>query len=149
MKVILLKPLDRLGKPFDVVEVKDGYARNYLIPRKIAMQATEGNLKGLEKSKKRFSKQIEKMRTMHMDIAERINNLTVKTTIKTGMDGKTFGSITSADLASLLRAEGVEVDKKDIVLKEPLKHPGVYDIKVHLGENVEAAFKLALLEEEV
>ena len=149
MKIILLKALDRLGKPFDVVEVKDGYARNYLIPRKIAIQATEGNLKGLEKSKKRFSKQIEKIRTMHMDVAERINNLTVKTTIKTGMDGKTFGSITSADLASLLMAEGVEVDKKDIVLKEPLKHPGVYDIKVHLGENVEAAFKLALLEEEV
>lgn len=149
MKIILLKALDRLGKPFDVVEVKDGYARNYLIPRKIAIQATEGNLKGLEKSKKRFSKQIEKIKTMHMDVAERINNLTVKTTIKTGMDGKTFGSITSADLASLLMAEGVEVDKKDIVLKEPLKHPGVYDIKVHLGENVEAAFKLALLEEEV
>jgi large subunit ribosomal protein L9 len=149
MKVILLKPLDKLGKPFDVVEVSDGYARNYLIPRKIAMQATEGNLKGLEKSKKRFSKQMERIRTMHMDIAERINNLTVKTTIKTGMDGKTFGSITSADLASLLRAEGVEVDKKDIMLKEPLKHPGVYDIRVHLGENVEAVFKLALLEEEV
>lgn len=149
MKVILLKAVDGLGKPFDVVDVKDGYARNYLFPRKLAMEATPGNLGGLEKSKKRFSKQMEKIRVMSMDIAERINNLSVKTTIKTGMDGKTFGSITSSDLASLLSAEGVEVDKKDIVLKEPLKQPGIYDIKVHLGGHVDAVFKLAVLEEEV
>jgi len=149
MKVILLKAVDGLGKPFDVVDVKDGYARNYLFLRKLAIEATKGNLAGLEKSKKRFSKQMDKIRMMSMDIAERINNLSVKTTIKTGMDGKTFGSITSADLASLLHAEGVEINKKDIVLKEPLKQPGVYDIKVHLGENVDAVFKLAVLEEGV
>ena len=149
MKVILLKAVDGLGKPFDVVDVKDGYARNYLFLRKLAIEATKGNLAGLEKSKKRFSKQMDKIRMMSMDIAERINNISVKTTIKTGMDGKTFGSITSADLASLLHAEGVEINKKDIVLKEPLKQPGVYDIKVHLGENVDAVFKLAVLEEGV
>ena len=149
MKVILLQAVDRIGKPYDVVEVKDGYARNYLFPRKMAMEATEGNLRGLEKSKKRFSKQMDKKRMQSMDIAERINNLSVKTTIKTGMDGKAFGSITSADLASLLQAEGVEVDKKHIILKEPLKQPGVYDIKVHLGENLEAVFKLAVVEEGV
>jgi large subunit ribosomal protein L9 len=149
MKVILLQAVERIGKPFDVVEVKDGYARNYLFPRKLAMEATEGNLRGLEKSKKRFSKQIEKKRMLSMDIAERINNLSVKTTIKTGMDGKTFGSITSADLAQLLQDEGVEVDKKHIILKESLKQPGVYDIKVHLGENLDAVFKLAVVEEGV
>ena len=149
MKVILLKPLEKIGKPFDIVEVKDGYARNYLFPRKIAIEATEGNVSGLEKSKKRFSKQMDKIRTKSMDLVERINNLSVKTTIKTGIDGKSFGSITSADLASLLEAEGVEVDKKDIVLKEPLKHPGIYDVKVHLGENLDAVFKVAVLEEGV
>lgn len=149
MKVILLKPIERIGKPLDIVEVKDGYARNYLFPRKMAIEATKGNLSGLEKSKKRFSKQMEKIRTMGMDLAERINNLSVKTTIKTGMDGKSFGSITSADLASLLEAEGIEIDKKHIVLKEPLKHPGIYDVKVHLGENLDAVFKVAVLEEGV
>ena len=149
MKIILLTAVDGLGKPFDVVEVKNGYARNYLIARKMAMEATPGNLGGLEKSKKKFSKQIDKVRAMHMSLAERINDLSVKTTLKTGMDGKTFGSITHADLASLLLAEGIEIDKKDIVLKEPLKHPGVYDIKVHLGENVDAVFKLAVIEEGV
>ena len=149
MKVILLQAVERIGKPYDVVEVKNGYARNFLFPRKLAMEATEGNLRGLEKSKKRFSKQIDKKRMMSMDIAERINNLSVKTTIKTGMDGKSFGSVTSADLAALLQAEGVEVDKKHIILEEPLKHPGVYDIKVHLGENLDAVFKLAVVEEGV
>jgi large subunit ribosomal protein L9 len=149
MKVILLKAVEKIGKPYDVVEVKSGYARNFLFPRKMAMEATQGNLRGLEKSKKKFSKQMDNARLMSMDIAERINNLSVKTTIKTGMDGKTFGSITSADLASLLQAEGVEVDKKNIVLEEPLKHPGVYDIRVHLGENLNAVFKLAVLEEGV
>ena len=149
MKVILLEPLEKVGKPFDVVEVKDGYARNYLFPRKMAIEATAGNIRGLEKSKKRFSKQMDKKIMESMDLIERINNLSVKATIKTGMDGKTFGSITSADLASLLKAEGVEVDKKHIVLEEPLKQTGVYDIKVHLGENMNAVFKLAVLEEEV
>ncbi|MBE0433451.1 50S ribosomal protein L9 [candidate division WOR-3 bacterium] len=149
MKVILLKGLGGLGKPYDVVEVRDGYARNYLLPRKLAMAATDGNIKGLEKSRKRFSKQMDKARMMSMDIAERINNLSVKTTLKTGMDGKTFGSITSADLAALLLAEGIEVDKKDIILKESLKHPGIYDIRVHLGEKVDAVFKLAVLEQGV
>jgi large subunit ribosomal protein L9 len=149
MKVILLESLERVGKPFDIVEVKDGYARNYLFPRKMAIEATDGNIRGLEKSKKRFSKQMDKIRMESMDLVERVNNLSVKITIKTGMDGKTFGSITSADLASLLKAEGVEIDKKNIVLEEPLKQPGVYDIKVHLGENMNAVFKLAVLEEGV
>jgi large subunit ribosomal protein L9 len=149
MKVILLKPLEKIGKPFDMVEVKDGYARNYLFPRKMAIEATKGNLSGLEKSKKRFSKQMEKIRTIGMDLVERVNNLSVKTTIKTGMDGRSFGSITSSDLASLLEAEGVEIDKKHIVLKEPLKHPGIYDVKVHLGENMDAVFKVVVLEEGV
>lgn len=149
MRVILLKSLEKIGKPFDVVEVASGYARNYLFPRKLAIEATDGNVAGLEKSKKRFSKQMEKIRVMHMDLMERINNVSVKTTLKTGIDGKTFGSVTSADLSALLQAEGIEVDKKHIVLKEPLKHPGIYDIKVHLGENAEAVFKLALLEEGV
>lgn len=149
MKVILLQAVEKFGKPYDIVEVKGGFARNYLFPRKMAIEATDGNIRGLEKSKKRFSKQMNKVRMMSMDIAERINNLSVKTTIKTGMDGKTFGSITSADLAALLLAEGVEVDKKHIILKEPLKQPGVYDIKVHLGENLDAVFKLAVLEEGV
>jgi len=147
MKIILLKPVERLGKPFDIVSVKDGYARNYLFRRNLAIPATEANIQGLEKNKKRFSKKIEKTKKMSMGLAEQINSTSIKTTIKTGIEGKSFGSITSHDLAELLKSEGFEIDKKNIVLDEPIKHPGVYDIKVHLGENIDATFKFILLEE--
>ncbi|MBA7671892.1 MAG: 50S ribosomal protein L9 [Candidatus Stahlbacteria bacterium] len=147
MKIILLKPVERLGKPFDIVSVKDGYARNYLFRRNLAIPATEANIQGLEKNKKRFSKKIEKIKKMSMGLAEQINSTSIKTTIKTGIEGKSFGSITSHDLAELLKSEGFEIDKKNIVLDEPIKHPGVYDIKVHLGENIDATFKFILLEE--
>lgn len=147
MKIILLKPVERLGKPFDIVSVKDGYAMNYLFRRNLAIPATEANIQGLEKNKKRFSKKIEKIKKMSMGLAEQINSTSIKTTIKTGIEGKSFGSITSHDLAELLKSEGFEIDKKDIVLDEPIKHPGVYDIKVHLGENIDATFKFILLEE--
>ncbi len=147
MKIILLKPVERLGKPFDIVSVKDGYAMNYLFRRNLAIPATEANIQGLEKNKKRFSKKIEKIKKMSMGLAEQINSTSIKTTIKTGIEGKSFGSITSHDLAELLKSEGFEIDKKNIVLDEPIKHPGVYDIKVHLGENIDATFKFILLEE--
>lgn len=147
MKIILLKPIERLGKPFDIVSVKDGYARNYLFPMSLAIPATESNLRGLEKNKKRFSKKTEKIKKMSMDISEQINNTSIKATIRTGIDGKSFGSITSQDLVELLKSEGIEIDKKNIILEEPIKHPGVYDIKIHLSENLDAVFKLVLLEE--
>jgi large subunit ribosomal protein L9 len=147
MKIILMKAVENLGKQFDVITVRDGYARNYLFPRNLAMAATKANIRGLEKSKQRFSKKIEQLRKMSMGIAERINSTSIKTTLKSSIEGKAFGSITSQDLVELLKAEGIELDKKTIVLEEPLKHPGVYDIKVHLGEKIDAVFKVAVLEE--
>ncbi len=149
MKIILLREVERLGKQFDIVDVKDGYARNYLFPRKLAIMATPGNIRGLEKSKKRFSKKELEMKAMHESLVEQINNVTVKTTIKTGIDGKSFGSITSSDISKLLENEGIEIDKKHIVLDEPIKRPGVYDIKVHLHEQTNVLFKLVVLEEGV
>jgi large subunit ribosomal protein L9 len=149
MKIILLKQVERLGKPFDIVSVKDGYARNYLFPRKLAIPADPANIRGLEKNKQRFSKKIDKTRRMSMGIADKINNTSIKTTIKTGIDGKAFGSITSQNLVELLKGEGIEVDKKNIVLEEPIKQPGVYNIKVRLAERIEPVFKLVLLEEGV
>jgi large subunit ribosomal protein L9 len=147
MKVILLREVARLGKPHDIVDVKGGYARNYLFPKHLAIPATEANLRGLRKSQTRFSQQREKTKTMSMDIVERFKDLSIKTTIKTGIEGKSFGSITSHDLVLLLHNDGIEIDKKNIILEEPIKHPGVYDIKVHLSEGVNALFKLVVIEE--
>lgn len=147
MKIILLKAVERIGKPYDIVTVKNGYARNFLFPRKLAMSATKANLLGLEKNKKRFSKTIERQKKVSTGFAERIDSTTIKTTIKTGIDGKSFGSITSQNMVELLGAEGIEISKKNIILEESIKQPGVYDIKVHLGESIDAVFKLVVLEE--
>ena len=147
MKVILLKPVEKLGKTFDIVEVKPGYARNYLMPRKLAMPATKANIHGLEKTKKRFSKTIERIRVQSMSLADQIANTTIKTTLKIGIDGKAFGSITSANLTELLKEQGIEIDKKHIVLDESIKQPGVYDVKVHLGESIDTVLKVVVLEE--
>jgi large subunit ribosomal protein L9 len=147
MKVILLREVDRLGKPHDIVDVKSGYARNYLIPKHLAIPATEANVRGLQKSQSRFSRQREKMKTMGMDLVERFKDLSIKTTIKTGIEGNSFGSITSHDVALLLKDNDIEIDKKHIVLEEPIKHPGVYDIKVHLAEGVNVVLKLVVIEE--
>jgi len=147
MKIILLKAVERIGKPYDIVTVKNGYARNFLFPRKLAMPASKANLLGLEKNKKRFSKTIERQKKVSTGLAERIDNTTIKTTIKTGIDGKSFGSITSQNMVELLGAEGIEISKKNIVLEESIKQPGVYDIKVHLSESIDAVFKLVVLEE--
>ncbi len=148
MKVILTKDVTKLGKKNEVVEVKDGYAINYLIPNKLAIPATAGNIRGLEKTKRHFSQGIEKVRKMSEQIAEKINNLSVKTTIKTGIDGKSFGSINPRDIVELLKAENIEIDKKQIELDEPIKHPGIYDVKIRLPQQVTALLKLVVVEEE-
>jgi large subunit ribosomal protein L9 len=149
MKVILIKEVPKFGKPYDVIDVKRGFARNYLIPKKLAIIGTQANIDGLNKSMKRFSKAAEKKHQRGMDLSERLASISVKTTIKLGLDGKIHGSITSHVISELLKAEGIDLDKKFILLDEPIKHPGIYDIFVHLGENLKCSFKLVVLEEGV
>lgn len=148
MKLILLQDVPNLGKRNETVVVKDGYGRNFLIPRKLAILATPANLRGLKSNEQRFSQKTKKVHAMSLSLAERLNQIALKTTIKVGIDGKSFGSITTHDIAELLGKEGIELDKKHIVLEEPIKHPGVYDINVHLPEKVTAAFKIAVVPEE-
>ncbi len=147
MKVILLKHVEGLGTPFTVVNVKDGYARNYLLPRNLAMIATAANLQGVERNKQRFSKTMNHQAKVGGEIAERLSNTTIKTNIRTAMDGKSFGSITAQNLVELLQKEGIDIDKRNIILDDPIKHPGVYDIKVHIAEKIDAIFKLVVIEE--
>ncbi len=147
MKVILIKEINKLGKRNEVVEVKDGYARNYLFPNKMAIPATSANIKGLEKTQKHFSQGIERIKKMSEQIAEKLNDLSIKTQIKIGIDGKSFGSINPQDIVELLKNENIEIDKKQITLKEPIKHPGIYDITVKLPQHITAVFKLVVVEE--
>jgi len=146
MKVILLSDIDRVGTHGTVVNVKPGYARNYLFPRKLALEATKSQLAQLESIKQQLASRDAKITKRLTDLAGRLGLVSVKTTIKRGQEGA-FGSITNADIATLLAEAGHEVDKHSIVLAEPIKAPGVYDIPVKLGHEVSATVKLWVAEE--
>ena len=146
MKVILLADIERVGTRGTVVNVKPGYARNYLVPRKLALEATRAQLAQLESIKKQLATKDAKITKRLTDFAGRLGLVSVKTTIKMGQEGA-FGAITNADIATLLAAEGHEIDKHSIVLAEPIKGPGVYDIAVKLGHEVSATVKLWVAEE--
>ncbi len=146
MKVILLSDIERVGDRGTVVNVKPGYARNYLFPRKLALEATKSQLAQLDSIKKQLATKETKITKRLTDLAGRLGLVSVKTTIKVGEEGA-FGSITNADIATLLAAEGHEIDKRSIVLAEPVKAPGVYDVTVKLGHEVSATVKLWVAEE--
>ena len=133
MKVILTKDVQTLGIVGDEMEVKDGYARNYLIPKGLAMEATEGVLRLLEQKKKKRQRLEEKIKEEYEELAERIKNTSCTIPVETGEEDKIFGSVTSEMIAQVLQQEGIEIDKKKIVIIDPIKSLGVYsvDIKLH------------------
>ena len=131
MIVILLKDLKGTGKAGDVVKVSDGYARNLLIPKGIAKEATEGNVRSLEKQKAIFAQKEEENRAKAMELARHLDSLTVQIVTKGGEGGRLFGSITSKDIAEALKEQHqIEVDKKKIVLDSPIKVVGELDVAI-------------------
>lgn len=146
MKVILLRDIERLGRRGDVVSVRDGFARNYLLPGKLALIADEANLRQLESIKSQIASQETKLTRRFLDQAQRLGLVTVKTALKMGAEGA-FGAITNADIADLLEKAGHKVDKHAILLDEPIKAPGVYDIPIKLGRDITATVKLWVVEE--
>jgi large subunit ribosomal protein L9 len=145
MKVILLSDVERVGARGTVVTVKDGYFRNYLYPRKLALEATPAQLKQLDKIKSQIETKQAKITKRLTDVADRLGLVSIKASLKMGPEGA-FGSITHSDIAELLAKEGHEVDKHAVVLAEPIKAPGVYDIGIKLGHQVTATVKLWVAE---
>ena len=146
MKVILLSDIDRVGDRGTVVNVKTGYARNYLFPRKLALEATPKQLKQLDSIKAQIATRQAKITKRLTDHAAKLGLVSIKTSIRMGQEGA-FGAITNADIAELMAKEGHEVDKHSIVLADPIKGPGVYDIPIKLGHEVTATVKLWVAEE--
>lgn len=144
MEVILKQDIKDLGKAGDVVEVKEGYGRNFLIPRGMAVPVDKGNLKKLKHEKKvarmKKARELEEAK----QIQERLNELTVTLQAKTGEQGRLFGSITSSDIASALEKEGVTIDRRKIDLAEPLKNLGAYTIPVKVYAGVTAELKVVV-----
>ncbi len=149
MKVILRNNVATLGDAGDVVAVKNGYANNFLIPQGIAIRATEGTLKALETEKKQQTKKIELQRKSAREHAQKIEQMSLKVYAKAGDSGKLFGTVTSADIADALKAQGIDIDRRKITIEEPIKTLGKYEadakifqditVKVHFEVEAEGA----------
>lgn len=147
MKVILRQNHENLGESGEVVEVKDGFARNYLIPRQIAMQATPQNLKIYEQFKQRDRIKASKERKASEELAEKLKDVSITATVSVGEEDKVFGAVTSQNIADLLESKGFEIDRRKIQLDEPLKALGVYEIPIKLHPEVEASVKVWVVKE--
>lgn len=142
MKVILVKDVQTLGSMGTIVKVKDGYARNYLIPRSLAIVASESNRKELDHKKREIDARKEKLLTETRAIAQKIEKVKVTVQKQTGEDGKIFGSVTSAEIAAFFEEKGIEVSKKDIVIKDEIKKIGTYSAQINLHQEVVAQIKI-------
>jgi large subunit ribosomal protein L9 len=138
MQIILQEDVDKLGHRGDVVTVKPGYARNFLLPRKLAVEATSGNLKAIEKIRTSLAKKT----ATELDAAQKqaalLNGVSVKFTRKTGENDQMFGSVTSADVADSLAGQGFKVDKRQIHLAEPIKTIGEFPLTVKVFRDITA-----------
>lgn len=146
MKVVLLQDVKALGKKGDIVEVSEGYARNFLIGKKYAVEATPANLNTLKLQKANADKIAAEQLAEAKETAEKLASVTATVAIKAGENGKTFGSVSSREIAQALADQGVEVDKKKIVLPEPIKEFGKYDVKIKLHKDVAASVKVNVVE---
>lgn len=147
MKVILRKDFEQLGKIGDIVTVKDGYARNFLIPRQIAYEATKSALKAIEVEKENYKKRIEKEKVEASKLALELEKVSVTIPVKVGEDDKLFGSVTSQMIADYLKEKGYEIDKRKIELEEPIKTLGIYEVNVKLHPEVATKVKVWVVRE--
>lgn len=147
MKVILRRDVEKLGKIGDVITVKDGYARNFLIPRRLVEVATPSNMKVVEEEKKRLLRLKEKEMAGVRELAQKISNMSCTISVRAGQDDKLFGAITTEAIAEVCEGKGVAIDKHWIQLDEPIKKMGVYQVPVKLHPEVVATLKLWVVKE--
>jgi large subunit ribosomal protein L9 len=147
MEVILRADVTHLGKAGDLVIVKDGYARNFLIPRGLAYPATEANKRRIEAERKREAARLATQRAQAEQLAERLGTVSLTFTVRAGEGEKLFGSITAADIAAKLREQGFDVDKRRIELEEPIRMIGIYKVPVRLDAGVASEVRVWVVKE--
>ncbi|MCK4546071.1 MAG: 50S ribosomal protein L9 [Candidatus Eisenbacteria sp.] len=147
MEVILLDEMKSLGSRGDFVKVADGYARNYLIPQGIAVKATRGNRRQFEEEEKLRSVRENKLRRQAERVSGKLAGVSCTIAVPAGEDDRLFGSITAQDISSALREQGVEVDKRKIVLEEPLRALGVYTVVVRIFQDIQTKIKVWVVRE--
>ena len=147
MQIILKKDIEKLGKAGESVSVKDGYARNFLIPKGLALSASQANLKIVEQEKEKATLRQEKEKKDAQSLAQKISSISCTITVQAGEDGKLYGSVTNQDVASAYKLEGINIDKRKIELPQPIKEVGVFKIQVRLNPEVIAQAKVWVVKE--
>lgn len=148
MKIILRQNVPNLGDMGEVVNVKDGYARNYLIPREMAYFASEGAIKRIEVEKRQYSKRLADEKVSAEAIAAKIAELQISIPMKVGEEGKLYGSVTQQLIAQELSLRGFEIDRRNIIIDDAIRTLGVFDVKVKLHPEVLADLKIWVISEE-
>lgn len=147
MKVILLQDIRGKGKKGQMIEASDGYARNYLLPRKMAVEATADNVNTMKMNDKAKAEQMAREKAQAQEFAEKLKDITVKLKAKSGNGGRLFGSITSQEVADALKQQsGIAIDKKKIVQDEPIKSFGTFSLKAKLGYEIVATITVHVSE---
>ena len=147
MEVILRQAVENLGHPGDLVKVSPGFARNYLLPRGIAYEATPGNLKRIAQEKQRLEAAETSRRDTAQEFADKLEQVSLTFSARVGEEGKLFGSVTAADIAQQLEAQGFHVEKRQIDLHEPIRTLGVYRVPVRLHADVKPEIKVWVIKQ--
>jgi large subunit ribosomal protein L9 len=147
MEIILRQAVENLGSPGDVVKVKSGYARNYLLPHGLAYEATPGNLKRIQQERDRLEAAENERRAAASTIAERLEQVSLTFSARVGEEGKLYGSVTSADIQQQLEAQGFHVEKRQIDLHEPIKALGVYRVPIRLHADVKPEVRVWVIKQ--
>jgi len=147
MKIILLDDVTKVGRRGEVREVSDGYARNFLIPKKLALSATAGNLKNLDHIKKQQEAKADRVKVVAESLRARIEGLVYEQRRQASEEGKLFGSVTSQDVADFLGARGISMDRKRITLDEPIKALGEFSVSMRLHPEVTAQLRINVVRE--
>jgi large subunit ribosomal protein L9 len=142
MQIILQEDVEKLGNRGDVVTVKSGYARNFLLPKKLAVEASPGNMKALERIRGSLAKKTATELDAAKKQAELLNGVSIKFTRKTGENDQMFGSVTTGDIAEALKAQSFEVDKRQVQLADPIKTIGEFPVTIKVFRDVTAEIKV-------
>jgi large subunit ribosomal protein L9 len=148
MQIILQEDVEKLGNRGELLEVAEGYARNFLLPRKLALEATSGNMKRLEKMRAAFAKKEATEKESATTLAGLLASVSLEFARKSGENDQLFGSVTSGDIAEALEAKGYNIDKRKIALADPIKAVGEYDVPVKLYREVSASVKVVVRKDE-
>lgn len=148
MEVILKEDIVDLGKMGELVRVRDGYARNYLLPRGLVLVANKKNLKGFEHQKRVIGAQREKVVKQAQGLSDKLAAVSLVIAVKTGEEGKLFGSVTNMDIERALREKGFDIERRKIHLDEPIKNLGDFEVPIRLAADVTATIRVSVVPEE-